>query len=254
MLIPEPESPQRSLRGESIRSLRGLLQAAMSLPGLPDLKEEAKEEQRDDKKTKELAVPAAKPIITKPKTVRDADQVRSRLLRNLGISKEVPRQTSPTPPTESNSEAWGPTTEEDLNDIWDVTTLQRNEFANKKLQFHPVVKVIPIPSYKVYSKRIQQTIWTNAYELRENVARNTLEFSFENWEVHKVLDEDNGLIYHNGQWIHPVHVEFVQPEGKAKLTSEEELWILTCDRLGIQPAEFYHSPLPTLQRGSQVSS
>lgn len=250
MLIPEPESPQRSLRGESIRSLRGLLQASMALPELPESKEEP--EQRDDKKTTEVTV---KPI-TRPKNVRrDADQMRSRLLRNLGISKEAPRQTSPTPPNENknNTEPWGPTTEEDLNDIWDITTLQKNEFANKKLQFHPIVKVIPIPSYKVYSQRIQQTIWTNAYELQKNVARNTLEFSYEQWDVHRVLDEDSGLICHEGRWIHPVHVEFVRPEGAAELTSEEELWMLTCDRLGIQPAEFYHSPLPTLQRGSQVS-
>ena len=256
-MLEKPGSParRRSMKGESIRSLRELLQASLSSSSLPEENHEVIPTEDQDKKetskddivaTNVVAAAAATTTSATPAatTGRDANQVRSRLLENLGIQKESDKVSSAPPPTSLNSssaEPWGPTTEEALKE----NTTQ--PAPTIKLRFDPIVQVHPIPSYKVYSDRIRQTIWTNAYELQEQVARNSLEFSYEHWDANRVLDEDNGLIYHKGEWIHPVHVEFEVPEGEPPLSSEEELWILSCERLGIQPASFYHS-LPTTTR------
>ena len=125
----------------------------------------------------------------------------------------------------------------------------------RRLQFDPAVRVHPIPSHGVYSQRVRHTIWTGADELAENVARNSLEFSYEDWDSQKVLDEDTGLVYHQGgEWIHPVHFDLHPPtapedDDEPVLSSSDEIWKQTCERLGIQPAEYYHSiqqgPLPS---------
>jgi len=138
------------------------------------------------------------------------------------------------------------------------------------------VAVRPIPSHKVYSDRIKSTVWSSAWELEENVARNSLEFSFENWDPDQVLDEDTGLLYYRGELIHPIHFGQMPAEaeqqqqqdeaaaemeaeaaankeetkggGEASTSSstseEDEIWKQTCERLGILPAEYYHSLLP----------
>ncbi|CAB9497240.1 expressed unknown protein [Seminavis robusta] len=237
---------RRSLKGDSIRSLREHLEASLSSRSLQTLDDKNAETNKKERTEITKNASIEEPRVEEQRDEnekfadRHADQVRSRLLHQLGIQKQLAIQnaTQNANASASNSEAWGPTTELPLNDAKTSWAKQPN---HRQLQFHPTVTVHPIPSYKVYSKRIQRTIWTNAQELQEQVTRNALEFNYEQWDANKVLDEDNGLLFHDGEWIHPVHVEFTVPEGQPELSSEEELWILTCHRLGIQPAAFYHS-------------
>jgi len=148
--------------------------------------------------------------------------------------------------TTSNNENNGdPTTDGEM-------MIQSSSNRRRRLQFDPTVRVHPIPSHVVYSQRVRHTIWTGADELAENVARNSLEFSYEDWDSQKVVDEDYAgcLVYdQGGQWIHPVHFELSPPGDEPVLSSsDDEIWKQTCERLGIQPAEYYHSiqgPLPS---------
>lgn len=324
-LVPTEEPPQespgttprrrcgspRTLRGESIRSLRGLLLAASSSSSSLPEHEEKKDNDKSNKDEKQLfpqtefggpdeqradvdtvddadadADDAGKEKQQQQQQREHADQVRKRLLQNLGIHKQ---ELIVDPPTSANNEPWGASYTLPINDDGGrgsnnagSTVTTNNNNNNKKdgdgdhnlaiaiseegnvsnetkpdddddgdhdknkqrrnIHFHPTVEVHPIPSHKVYSNRIRQTIWTGADELAENVARNSLEFSYEDWDASKVVDEDTGLIYlpQQGEWIHPVHCCRFEEE-KPPDSTEEELWKQTCERLGIYPAEYYHS-------------
>ena len=262
---------------------------------------------------KPMAVKSASVTATKVQlSRRAADEMRFRLLQNLGIDKQSQQQqkqqqqvtaiTSTTtplpPPAGKNSEPWGPSYTISLNDASnfspaDVSSTESttstatadNSVQNsggadvvvdpppstthpkkkKPLRFHPTVTVHPIPSCKVYSSRIRDTIWTGSYELHENVARNSLEFSYEDWDPEHVLDEDTGLIYvqhqttnnntnnnpgkkmnnGGGEWVHPVHYGAPARDMGTPLASDE-IWEYTCQqKLGIPTAESFHS-LPSI--------
>jgi len=221
-----------------------------------------------------------------------AHEIRLRMLQNLGIQKQqaAPLKASVTDPLPSSA-LWGPDYAIPLNDA-DATPLESESATTatittttaacsdskttdtnsetdgtitatkagrkRSLHFDPTVTVHPIPSFKVYSNRIRETIWTSAYELQENVARNALEFSYEDWDADHVLDEDTGLIYiqhqnnannsngnsnsqqgGGGEWIHPVHFG-APPREEGTPLSSDEIWKHTCQRLGIHPAEYFH--------------
>lgn len=49
----------------------------------------------------------------------------------------------------------------------------------KKISFNNSVNVVPIPKRNEYSSRISCRMWSNAAEIHENAARNSLEFAAE---------------------------------------------------------------------------
>jgi len=51
--------------------------------------------------------------------------------------------------------------------------------SRKRLGFNETVDVVPIPMRNEYSNRVQSRLWSNAVEIHENAARNTLEFAAE---------------------------------------------------------------------------
>jgi len=209
-----------------------------------------------------------------------ADEIRSRLFHNLGIPPKPAANDDASTPSippvsaQQQQQPWGPSYTEPLNDAQLSETRKTNGVVNgtddaddddktpsehqssiaqprmskRKLHFDPVVQVHPIPSHVVYSDRVRNTVWAGADELAENVARNSLEFAFENWDAKQVLDEDSGrLLYYDGEWIHPAHFggdqDNIPPAQEKELASlsSDELWRQTCERMCIQPAEYYHS-------------
>jgi hypothetical protein len=49
----------------------------------------------------------------------------------------------------------------------------------KSLTFVNTVEVVPIPMRTEYSNRVRSRLWSNAVEIHENAARNTIEFAAE---------------------------------------------------------------------------
>jgi hypothetical protein len=49
----------------------------------------------------------------------------------------------------------------------------------KSLTFVNTVEVVPIPMRTEYSNRVRSRLWSNAIEIHENAARNTIEFAAE---------------------------------------------------------------------------
>ena len=49
----------------------------------------------------------------------------------------------------------------------------------KRLGFNETVKVVPIPMRHEYSNRVRSRLWSNAVEIHENAARNSIELAAE---------------------------------------------------------------------------
>lgn len=80
------------------------------------------------------------------------------------------------------------------------------------VSFDASVKVHPIPARSDYSKRMRCVMWTSNMEIQQNAARNSLEFAAEEWDVEKVV-EDKDMIIYEGERVHPIHfVQDVQQE------------------------------------------
>lgn len=73
--------------------------------------------------------------------------------------------------------------------------------------FDASVKVHPIPARSDYSQRMRSVLWVPQIEIQQNVARNTLEFAAEEWDISKVVDDEDMIMY-GGELVHPIH--FVQ--------------------------------------------
>ena len=77
----------------------------------------------------------------------------------------------------------------------------------RTIKFHPVVQVWFIASHHSYSDRTKKLMWSTTNEIISNARRNTVEFAFEGWNVHAVLEEhDMFLDPDSSSFIHPVHL------------------------------------------------
>jgi hypothetical protein len=73
--------------------------------------------------------------------------------------------------------------------------------------FDASVKVHPIPARSDYSNRMRSVMWVSSTEIQQNAARNSLEFAAEEWDVSKVVNDEDMILY-GGELIHPIH--FIQ--------------------------------------------
>jgi hypothetical protein len=101
---------------------------------------------------------------------------------------------------------------EELKDDSDATNLPPRPVddngASAGVQFEDQVTVVQIPSRYQYSDRIKKLIWRDQYEIMEMAARNGREFQAEGYDWRNVvLDEDMYVDSHNGQLVHPCHLD-----------------------------------------------
>ena len=77
----------------------------------------------------------------------------------------------------------------------------------KVVSFEAKVICRDIPSHRVYSDRLKNTIWTAREEYNESTRRNLIEYMSEGCNPNGVIEEQH-FVRHNDQLIHPSH--FVQ--------------------------------------------
>lgn len=78
----------------------------------------------------------------------------------------------------------------------------------KRLDFNETVEVVPIPMRNEYSNRVRSRLWSNAVEIHENAARNSIEFAAEGWEWRSVTEDERMYVcVATGELIHPCHYE-----------------------------------------------
>eukprot|EP00533_Pseudo-nitzschia_delicatissima_P008965 CAMPEP_0116100670 /NCGR_PEP_ID=MMETSP0327-20121206/12407_1 /TAXON_ID=44447 /ORGANISM="Pseudo-nitzschia delicatissima, Strain B596" /LENGTH=159 /DNA_ID=CAMNT_0003592593 /DNA_START=134 /DNA_END=613 /DNA_ORIENTATION=- len=134
--------------------------------------------------------------------IKTNDQIRHRLIRNLGIDhssktnfhgsqhqKNILKAKSEEVPLKNHGSQKVP------------------EKTDSRIQFNSVVQSMPIPSHQDYSDRVKRLLWSNGNEIRENAQRNAREFAFEGWSAQCVLEEDQMYLdVGSMEFIHPVHV------------------------------------------------
>jgi hypothetical protein len=159
----------------------------------------------------------------------DSGQIRSKLLLKLGIEKGYTGSSGlsnePSRVVQQGQEGafsialkgdYGrpdQSLERSKHPIESLATSPGNENVLQKdtkrgnICFDASVKVHPIPARSDYSKRMRSVMWVSPMEIQQNAARNSLEFAAEDWDVSKVVDDEDMIVY-GGERIHPVH--FIQ--------------------------------------------
>jgi hypothetical protein len=164
-------------------------------------------------------------------------EIRSRLLRRLGIHDEEPIVTkrsssadssTSAPPTTSSSSCQQQQRQQPrpapplfhvplkYNDQHNHNHQHNNKSdsslscCSTRVGFQEDVCVIPIPMRTEYSERIRNRLWCGRHELQAMAGRNLLEFEYEGWNPQNVLG-DECMIYVGGELVHPVHCRGLFP-------------------------------------------
>ena len=134
--------------------------------------------------------------------IKTNDQIRHRLIRNLGIDQS----------SKTNFHALNSKNQKNILTARSEEVPLKNhggipQKTDSRIQFNSVVQSMPIPSHQDYSDRVKRLLWSNGNEIRENAQRNAREFAFEGWSAQCVLEEDQMYLdVGSMEFIHPVHV------------------------------------------------
>lgn len=95
---------------------------------------------------------------------------------------------------------------ENIHESSDIDSAVKVVTPCKHIRFHNKVKVLRIPSHELYPDDMKINIWSTQKEILENARRNTIEFSFDNWDWRGATEDEAMQLAPNGQRVHPVHV------------------------------------------------
>lgn len=165
-------------------------------------------------------------------------EIRSRLLRRLGIHDEEPIVTKRSSSADSSTSApptWTSSSSScqqqrqprpapplfhvplKYNDQHNHHNNNKSDSSSSSLSccstrvgFQEDVCVIPIPMRTEYSERIRNRLWCGKHELQAMAGRNLLEFEYEGWNPQNVLG-DECMMYVGGELVHPVHCRGLFP-------------------------------------------
>jgi hypothetical protein len=142
---------------------------------------------------------------TTPQPMTAAQHRRVRILRGMGVGYTTFK--SPPDGSAARSPLGGVVpSKEPLKD--DQATIS-TEIQKKttRIAFVNEVDVMPIPTRHEYSDRIKSRIWSNRYELQENAERNAVEFAAEGWKWDQVVEDEGMYICSaSGELVHPAWV------------------------------------------------
>jgi len=77
------------------------------------------------------------------------------------------------------------------------------------VRFDPSVAVLPIPSHRSYDRRTRSRLHATKDEMSSDIARNTLEFTYEGWDWRNAVEEVGMYVRKaSGELVHPAHVVY----------------------------------------------
>lgn len=174
-----------------------------------------------------VTVAAAAPGKTSHYSTADADadaaaaassgqEIRSRLLRRLGIHEEDTITNGGTTGMMEQQQQQRPVVQPfqvPLKNKDHDNNNKTQDDEKKSLKFVEEVAVVPIPMRTEYSSRIKSRLWCDRQELHDMAQRNLVEFEFEGYNSCNVIEESSMIVGITGELIHPVHCRTLLQHG-----------------------------------------
>jgi hypothetical protein len=140
-----------------------------------------------------------------PSLVRNGSKSAEAMLTRT--SKLEERSTSSSPTECKNNDDSSRSHQDNTSSFSSSHNSSNDDNLDRRVQFNETVNVLSIPSRHQFSNRIKKVYWSSKEEICENVERNVLEFTYEDWDYNNVVLEDEMYIdTATGELVHPVHL------------------------------------------------
>ena len=88
-----------------------------------------------------------------------------------------------------------------------ITGRTKDARKKRRVSLNKSVSVVQIPSRTEYPDRVRERLWSSAFELYTNAARNSIEFASEGWNWRTVTEDEQMIVCQkSGELIHPIHI------------------------------------------------